>query len=459
MAMGKGLLSALCLFFWVSVLAQDFTNKGKDFWLGYGNHVRMFRTPTGQNPGEQMQIYITSDVSTTGLVSIPGIGFSVPFTVTANQISTIDIPRNAGLVAEGKSNLGIHVTAEKPIVVYSFIYVGSVSGATLCLPLNTLGKDYYSLNYTQVSNESDSYSYCFAIATDTGSTTIEITPAANTRGGLQAGVTYTYNLTKGEVLQVLSATDLTGSRIRSVSSSAGGCKRIAVFSGSGKISIGCGNSVGTSDNLYQQMYPVSTWGKNYITVPGINAADRKGQTNFYRIFTSDPTASISLNGNAIGPLLNGQYFDFNNNQTNYIQSDKPILVAQYFTSAGCAGNSGNGDPEMIYLNPVEQTISTVTLNSMQPASGTNINEHYINAVVPNNPAAIGSFAIDGVPAVFTPVLQNPAFAYTQVAVRRGSHTITCDAGFQCHCLWVWICRVLWLLSRYQPERSLPICYS
>ncbi|MCU0395918.1 MAG: hypothetical protein MUF29_08410, partial [Chitinophagaceae bacterium] len=24
------------------IIAQDFSNKGKDFWIGYGNHVRMF---------------------------------------------------------------------------------------------------------------------------------------------------------------------------------------------------------------------------------------------------------------------------------------------------------------------------------------------------------------------------------------------------------------------------------
>ena len=419
-------LLGICL----ATQAQDFSNKGKDFWLGYGNHVRMFRTPNTQNPAEQMQIYITSDVSTTGTVTIPGIGFTSAFTVTANQISTIDIPRTAGLFGEGKTNLGIHVTAEKPVVVYSFIYVGSISGATVCLPVATLGKEYYSVNYTQLSNESDSYSYFFAIATDTGTTSIEVTPSSNTRGGLVAGTTYTYNLTQGEVFQVLSASDLTGSKIKSVSSGAAGCKRIAVFCGSGKISIGCVNSVGTSDNLYQQMYPVNTWGKSYVTVPGINAADRTGQTNFYRIFTSDPSAAVSLNGTLVNGFVNGQYFDFNNNQTNYIQSDKPILVAQYFTSAGCSNNKGNGDPEMIYLNPTEQTISSVTLNSMQPNSGTNISEHYINAVVPNSPGAIGSFRIDGGQVgSFSPVAQNPAYAYTQVAVSRGAHTITCDSGF------------------------------
>ncbi|MEP7277010.1 MAG: PKD domain-containing protein [Bacteroidota bacterium] len=423
-----GLLFIPLYFIVITSSAQDFTNKGKDFWIGYGNHVRMFGQISAGTPAEQMQLYITSDQGTTGNVAIPGIGFSIDFSVVANQITTINIPRTAGLFNEGLSNLGIHVTADKPVVVYSFIYVGSVSGATLCLPTTTLGKQYYSVNYTQVSNESNSYSYFFAIATDTGTTTIAITPSQTSNGGLQANTTTTFNLSQGQIYQVLSSSDLTGSVIQSVSSATGGCKKIAVFCGSGKISIGCG-SAGTSDNLYQQMYPVSTWGKNYITVPSINAADPNGQTNFYRIYASDPSAAVTLNGAALN-FAGSPYYEFNNKQANFIQSDKAILVAQYFTTQGCSGNKGKGDPEMIYLNPIEQTISSVTLHSMQPATGTNITEHYINAVVPNIPAAINSFKIDGaLVASFTPVPQNSNYAYTQVAVTKGTHNITCDSGF------------------------------
>ena len=105
--MTKGLLSICLMCLSLILQAQDFTNKGKDFWIGYGNHVRMF-TPA-QSP-EQMQLYITSDVSTTGKAEIPGTGFSAAFTVTANQITTIDIPRTAALLDEGIYNLGIHVT-------------------------------------------------------------------------------------------------------------------------------------------------------------------------------------------------------------------------------------------------------------------------------------------------------------------------------------------------------------
>lgn len=409
--------------------SQDFTNKGKDFWIGYGNHVRMF----GGGVAETMELYITSDVNTTGKVEIASIGFSQNFSVTANQIVTLAIPRGAALSDEGLFNHGIHVTAQKPVVVYSFIYVSNISGATLCLPTATLGRDYYSINYTQLSNEPNSFSYFFALATDTGTTTVEIIPSQLTRGGRAAGVPFTVNLNQGQIYQVLSNIDLTGSSIRSINNGSG-CKRIAVFNGSGKININAVGSNNSSDNLYQQMYPTSTWGKTYVTVPSINTSNPSGQYNMFRIFKSQPDAVVKLNGvvlpNAI--FTADQYTTLpSTNQPQLIESDMPIMVAQYFPSQGTSGNSGIGDPEMIYLNPVEQTISSVTLNSMQPAANTNISQHFINAVVKTSPGAINSFKIDGIgyAANFTTHPNIPGYSYARIQVSRGAHTVICDTPF------------------------------
>ena len=425
------LFIALCcpiLFLMLPAGAQDFSNKGKDFWIGYGNHVRMFN---GGNQLEAMQLYITSDVATTGLVSIASIGFSQPFSITANQITTVNIPRTAALTDNGLFNHGIHVTAAKPVVVYSFIYVNAQSGATVCLPTNTLGRDYYSVNFDQLSNEANSHSYFFAIAADTGTTTVEITPSATTKDGRAAGVPFLVKLTQGQVFQVLGSVsgltggDLTGSRVRSINTGSG-CKRIAVYCGSGKISIGC-PSAGSSDNLYQQMYPTATWGKKYITVPGV-----VNSNNFFRIVKSDPTATVWLNGQVVpaSSFTNNFFYQFTSSQPNVIEADKPILVAQYYTTQSCSGNPNPGDPEMIYLNPIEQTVKSVTLNSMQPATGTNINQHYLNVVLRNLPSAINTFTVDGTPYNnFTPIPNDNSYAYARIATTQGTHNIACDSGF------------------------------
>ena len=189
------ILCACTLLCVANARSQQLSNMGKDFWIGYGNHVRMV------NPSvpEQMQLYITSDVATSGKVTISGIQFEQTFQVVPKKITTINIPRAAALTGDGLYNLGIHVTAEKPVVVYSFIFVSAISGATLCLPSTTLGRDYYSVNFTQASNEDNCFSYFFVVAADTGTTSVEITPAETTKSGRAAKVPFVVQLRQCQV--------------------------------------------------------------------------------------------------------------------------------------------------------------------------------------------------------------------------------------------------------------------
>lgn len=410
--------------------AQQLSNMGKDFWIGYGHHVRMVNPTSNAANAEKMQLYITSDVGATAKVTIPGTGFDQSIAVTPNQISTVDIPRTAALISEGLFDLGIHVTADAPVVVYSFIYVSAVSGATVCLPTNTLGREYYSVNFDQVSNEVNCSSYFFVVAADTGITSVEITPSAATKGGKPANQPFLIQLKQGQVYQVLGTTsgnrgeDLTGSRIRSVNTGQG-CKKIAVFSGSSKISIGCTNP-GTSDNLYQQAYPTATWSRKYIAIPSL-----QNSFNFYRIIRPDPTTVVKVNGQVIpaSSFTKDFYYQFSGNSTYVIEADKAIMVAQYFPSENCAGNTNQGDPDMVYLNPVDQTLNKVTLNSMQPP-GVNIRNHFLNVVLPNDTAAINSFRVDGIVySNFKEVPGDNAFAYAQIPTTLGTHNLSCSQGF------------------------------
>ncbi len=146
--------------------------------------------------------------------------------------------------------------------------------------------------------------HSLVVATE-DNTLIVITPSVNTLGGLHAGVASApISLNKGEVYQMFGTktttsnpfrgTDLTGSTIKSISTGNEICKKIAVFSGSGKISIGClanNGTAGSADNLFQQVYPTATWGNSFITVPSKNR-----NYDVYRVFKSDPGAIVKLNG-------------------------------------------------------------------------------------------------------------------------------------------------------------------
>jgi gliding motility-associated-like protein len=383
----------------------------------------------GNNQISQMSLYITADENTSGKVEVADNSFpAIPFNITARQITIVTIPKSAFLKDQGKFLKGLHITAEKKIAVYAHIYASSVSGATLLLPVAVLGKSYYSINYKQEANVSNAYSSFMIVATE-DNTTVEITPSQLLLDGKAAGQTFSIPLKKGEVYQGLSDNDLTNTKIRSVST-AGECKKIAVFSGSTKIGIGCQDNNFTSDNLFQQVYPTTAWGKNYLTVP------LKGRNyDIYRVIVSDINTVLKVNGTIIDKSIFAlnNFYEFTSASTAIITANKPIQVAQYGVTqgkslnGGCVDdNSDLGDPEMIFLNPLEQTLDHVTLYS---TGRYNIVKHYINVVIKTS--AVPSFKVDDEDksVLFKLVQGNAAYSYAQLNVTAGRHTIRADAGF------------------------------
>lgn len=417
--------------------AQDFSNRGTDFWVGYGYHQVM----TGNN-GQDMVLYFAAEQAATVTVAIPGVGYTQTYNVPANSVITsAPIPKvgslDARLLTETGSpeNKGIHITSTTPIVCYAHIYNQSVSGATILFPTNTLGREYYSINFENNSNTPNANSWAYVIASDTGVTTVEIIPSAPTLTRA-AGVAFTVNLTQGQVFNLMGQTsgtsgvDLTGTVIRSVNTGSG-CKKIAVFSGSGRINIACGNGPSTtsSDNYMVQAFPKSAWGKRFLTATAAGTQS----FNIFRVCVADPSTNVMVNGAPIGlPLQNNFYYQIGpTNQPLLIEADKPITVAQYFTSQSRCGNGSPGDPEVIYLSPVEQNINRVLFNSnLLVAGGTQ--GHYVNVIIPNRGTAISSFRIDGaVPATpFTVHPGDPNYSYIKISgLSQGQHLIQSDSGF------------------------------
>jgi gliding motility-associated-like protein len=423
--------------------AQDFSNKGKDFWVGYGSHISMYNKADGtvDNTGgsQDMVLYFTSDENANVTVEIPGTGWSKKYSVKAGSVtSSSPIPKtgasDARLATEGVSKRGIHITSDKTIVAYTHIYDKSNSGASLLFPTPTLGQDYYILGFKQLSDADFSYPYCFVIATE-DNTTIEVTPSVNTQTH-QANVPFTVDLKKGEVLNLLgvlnapnngiySAADLTGTRIRTVSSVEGSCKRIAVFCGSGKMSIMCNPAKGsTGDNIIQQVLPYGVWGTKYIAVPTAGMPN-----NFYRVMVSDPATVVKLNGTPLNGLVNNRYYEFQTDAPAVIEGSKAVMVAQFITTANQCNNklpNTNGDPEMIFLSPVDQSINQVVLNSTPTYQ---IQSHYINVVLRTED--ISSFIIDNRSnaANFQQVPGSPEFSYAQIPVTKGVHFLKSQQGF------------------------------
>ena len=428
-------------------LAQNSSNQGTDFWVAYTGHV--------DGTLSRLTLFITSKKNAT--VNITAGGAVLPLvTVQANKAVPVYINPNVytntyvGLADGIKTNAGIHVTSDVPIVLYSHISRSARSAATMILPTKALGNDYYAMAYNQMPSDQSEYRVSeFTVVGVEDNTVVEITPSVPGVAfpSKQANQAFQITLNKGDVYQYQSTTDVTGSRIRTL----GGCKPLAVFSGSTKVGFceapGSVNGSG-QDNLYQQLFPVSTWGKNYVTAPFYNALN--GVKDIIRIFVATDNTTVTVNGStttANGVTLNNPYakgsvITFATNTPNVISASEPISVAQIQVSQSCNPINTNlnnpvfpGDPELTVLNPVEQTLTDITLYSAVsvPAAPTNITKHYLNIILKT--ADIPSLKIDNVsqPASsFTNIDGTYSYIIKDVTAASAidpTHRITADGGF------------------------------
>ena len=469
------LLGLLCTSLLQNSVAQNITNKGTDFWVGYGHHQFMEPPCTGGSVTNDMNmvLYLSNTETTAATVTVT-IDSSGPFvtnwykkTYTINPgqvIASENLPKGSINASASNSNpsydarlitdpppagtggegvfrkKGIHITSNIPIVAYAHIYGSVSSGATMLLPTDAWGYSYATINSYQ-GDADRSYNWMYVIAKE-DSTLIEIIPSQATRLGKPAGVPFQVSLNKGQIFQLVGQSDcntgngvqLTGTKIRSLVNAAGVCKSIAVFAGSSR-TIGeqvlCGSGSGR-DNDMQQCFPISAWGKTYLTAPaskssgsgtGVSLPTNSFQTNVYKILVKDPTTVVRKNGAQLTGLINNTYYQYLSGTADYIEADKPVMVALFMSNGSNCNNSGNGDPEMIYLSPIEQAInSTGFFRNTKEA----IYSNHLTLIIPTG--GIPSLRIDGSPTFsysyphpnklgYTVVTKNWQAAVTQCIVK------------------------------------------
>lgn len=422
---------------------QGFSNKGKEFWVGYGATEKMY---SDNSQDMRFTFSNTNNVAATVTISIPNKPTFTPvvYTVPPNSAITTnanDFPESgtndSRLLNEGVYTTGIKISSDTPVVVYCHAITSQVYAASVLFPTPTLGREYTSLNFRQRSNYSGARSYLFVVATE-DNTQIEVTlpPGVETETH-GPGTTFTQTLNKGEILNLFgkyigqpnlhTGNDLTGTVVKSISGT-GNCKPFAMYSGASKMTIDCDNgSNGSADNLFQQMFPKQAWGTKVVAVPTSPLP-----YNYYRILVSDPTTVVKKNGVVMSGIINNKYYEYYNATASIdlIEGDKPIMVAQYMTTHNeCNNNGSNGDPEMIYISSVQQTIDTISFVS-SPLGNSSGRSHYLNVVIPTS--GVATFKLDGVTqaASFLPVPSDATLSYAQFNnIAEGFHTATAPSGF------------------------------
>lgn len=387
----SGRVLFLLVFFLVflpgAVRTQSIDSKGTDFWLMFNYNVT---APT-------LTVFITSDVATSGTVSIPGLSFSTPFTVAANSVTPVVVPASAATHTSNViDNKGIRVTALQEVTVYGLNYAPFTTDAYLGLPVDALGTNYIVMSYS-----GNTLSELGVVGTVNG-TTVTITPSV-AASGRAAGVPFTITLNQGQTYELGNASDLTGTIISAT-------QPIGVMGANACANIPPGAAF--CDHINEMLPPTSAWGTSFATVPLRSRSN--GDT--WRFLAAEDGTVVTINGVAQPAINRGRWIERILTTQSVVTSNKPILAAQFANGSGFSGNPG--DPFMMLIPPLEQFLPKYTVTTVSGYV-----THYINIIAPTS--IVGTLTLDGVavPAASFTAIGSTGFSGAQVQVNTGTHNL------------------------------------
>jgi len=424
----KNWLTTLCFLMLTGVLcAQSTSNtcvkstEGKDFWFG-------FMESRHHQSGHYLELTLTSTYA---------CNFSIYFGKSTTPYLTASLTPNTPyrwkppwtavepLGSEIVEQKAIHVVSDMPMNIFALNWSPSSADAAVIFPVDAIGDEYYAVCYEPHINEAangnpgNGKNSEFLVVATVDNTKISITPTKITDQLRPANVPFTITLNKGELYQVQSMNhanlagqgDLTGSYIKSD-------KPIAFYSGSWSTTIPA-SSTSAYDHLYEQIPPVRSWGRKFVTVP------LKGRSmDVFRILASEDKTNIRIGGNNPIVLSKGSFYEFtlNQDQPSVIESDHPILLAQYMVSNSVDKPPGSGtwdgDPLLLIISPVDQTRENVTFVAYDSPNISS--KYFVNVVTKLESSPF--ITLDGTPITFV-TLPNTGYAYAQIPITKGNHNL------------------------------------
>lgn len=389
-------------------VAQVNTNKGKDFWVAFITNYQLSQY--------NCYLIISSETSVSGTIYASD-GWSENFNFVASGSVLVNIPaKYANDFSTGIHPNGIHIVASDS--VYVTAYGGDNPDATMVLPTPSLGKEYiintyaddlYLLNGQNISVWNEQ----FLVLAFEDETIVEIIPPDS--------IKFTVHLNKGEVYQKnklveFSSTSnkhLSGYRVKSLT-----CNKIAVFAGSP--CSGLNNS--TCDQLYEQMQPLYSLGKEFIVkgpLPILNN-NYSGYLNhsFYSIVAVENNTTINLNGNIF--ILNaGETHRENVYEDFYLKADKPVSVANFSGGDGLPGDTIDDgvDPYMSMVSPADQEIYDIDFHYSSAIFYAGL--PYITIIVKTiNKANVYLEGRQIDPTSFVGFMNNTLYCYAQISLDK-----------------------------------------
>ena len=346
------------------------TNVGCDYW---GVDLDNAQVPCGpvlcDAQNMQYSIIISNTKTSNAEVTITtGAGKSAKYQVPGGDMKVINLPDPLwGGAPLNQNGSGINTNSFRiqstvPIVAYQFNplenYKVFSNDASLLLPSNVIGKQYFVMSRQQ--NHNDLRGYLTIVGSSPNKTKVTIIVSAKTLPGagipgLNKGQTFKFTLSQGEVFNLETnelGADLTGTWIDAEAP-------VAVFGGHeggnvpdtnkcvkapGQLKGKCEHQgwdcetnadcpiTCCADHLEEQLFPLTAWGKEYLAT---KLKPRGLEKDVYRILAAEDGTIIKTDPPqaAIPELKRGEWYEFESLQDFVISSNKPISVGQFMTSA------------------------------------------------------------------------------------------------------------------------------
>lgn len=315
----------------------------------------------------------------------------------------------------------IRVTSSIPVVAYQFNPLNNVdvfsNDASLLLPTNTLGREYWGLSWNYRGGSVRIRGYLTIVNSSPNQNTVTVTPSAKISAGptieaLDPGIPRQFTLAPGQSLnlategaefveaqtsgclsdpegkpsQISPCPDLTGTHIKAE-------LPITVFGGHQCANVILG--VDRCDHIESILLPVEAWDTNYIASKFFPRAQGSlPEPDFIRVIAAQDNTRIQTDPpieNIHNRRLNaGEWVQFPTLEHVEIVADKPIQMAQYMVGANWLGiprvckegldsynPTGIGDPAMSVAVPTEQYRDNYIIHIPE-----NYQENYINIITP-----------------------------------------------------------------------------
>jgi len=296
-----------------------------------------------------------NDTDVTVTVYISGDTQIAQFSVAPGQINSYTFDQSYLIPGPGVSNLAFKFVSSRPVTMTQMNPFGNVliytNDATLLLPKGALGLKNMAMSWPTWKESHPGY--ISVIATEPGTTALTVIygGASDAGTGVVAqnpGDSVAYTIDQYQILTLNSApggnygADLSGTYISAD-------KKIAVFGGHRCTNVPADTAA--CDHLEHQMFPLRSWGKDYVVV---RTRPRGTENDNIRFLASEDNTTINWTGGLSGTVvLNaGQRHDIWTTTDFTVSADKPIMVGQILASQDAG--AGTGDPAMMLIAPNEQ---------------------------------------------------------------------------------------------------------